>query len=85
MEGVGRVDKTEFTECWRTSWKTPYIMRLAFSAGLGGLLFGYDTGNMMIFYLVTQWLDFLVSVASSLNVIAPMGKYIAVCETDAVI
>ncbi|XP_058196878.1 inositol transporter 4 [Rhododendron vialii] len=44
MEGVGRVDKTEFTECWRTSWKTPYIMRLAFSAGLGGLLFGYDTG-----------------------------------------
>lgn len=69
MEGVGRVDKTEFTECWRTSWKTPYIMRLAFSAGLGGLLFGYDTGNMMIFYLVTQWLDFLVSVASLLNVI----------------
>lgn len=85
MEGVGRVDKTEFTECWRTSWKTPYIMRLAFSAGLGGLLFGYDTGNMMIFYLVTQWLDFLVSVASLLNVIALMGKYIAVCETDAVI
>lgn len=85
MEGVGRVDKTEFTECWRTSWKTPYIMRLAFSAGLGGLLFGYDTGNMMIFYLVTQWLDFLVSVASLLNVIALMGKYIAVCGTDAVI
>ncbi|KAF7119970.1 hypothetical protein RHSIM_Rhsim13G0144000 [Rhododendron simsii] len=46
MEGVGRVDKTEFTECWRTSWKTPYIMRLAFSAGLGGLLFGYDTAPM---------------------------------------
>ncbi|KAI8524972.1 hypothetical protein RHMOL_Rhmol13G0191100 [Rhododendron molle] len=44
MEGVSRVDKTEFTECWQTSWKTPYIMRLAFSAGLGGLLFGYDTG-----------------------------------------
>ncbi|KAI3456554.1 hypothetical protein Pfo_013217 [Paulownia fortunei] len=42
--GVIKPDKTEFTECWRTSWKTPYIMRLALSAGIGGLLFGYDTG-----------------------------------------
>uniref|UniRef100_A0A5B7AU98 Putative inositol transporter 4-like n=1 Tax=Davidia involucrata TaxID=16924 RepID=A0A5B7AU98_DAVIN len=42
--GVHKADKTEFTECWRTSWRTPYIMRLAFSAGIGGLLFGYDTG-----------------------------------------
>lgn len=42
--GVVKPDKTEFTECWRTTWQTPYIMRLAFSAGLGGLLFGYDTG-----------------------------------------
>lgn len=42
--GTHPVAKTEFTECWRTSWKTPYIMRLAFSAGIGGLLFGYDTG-----------------------------------------
>ncbi|XP_073150799.1 inositol transporter 4-like [Henckelia pumila] len=42
--GVVKPDKTEFTECWRTTWKTPYIMRLALSAGIGGLLFGYDTG-----------------------------------------
>ncbi|CAF2021600.1 inositol transporter 4 [Brassica napus] len=42
--GIAKADKTEFTECWRTTWKTPYIMRLAFSAGIGGLLFGYDTG-----------------------------------------
>ncbi|CAN4126972.1 unnamed protein product [Withania somnifera] len=35
--GPHKADKTEFTECWKTSWKTPYIMRLAF-------LFGYHTG-----------------------------------------
>ncbi|CAN8231813.1 unnamed protein product [Cochlearia groenlandica] len=42
--GIAKADRTEFTECWRTTWKTPYIMRLALSAGIGGLLFGYDTG-----------------------------------------
>ncbi|KAF2306042.1 hypothetical protein GH714_010117 [Hevea brasiliensis] len=42
--GVASADQVEFTECWKVTWKTPYIMRLALSAGLGGLLFGYDTG-----------------------------------------
>lgn len=37
-------DKTEFTECWRRTTESPYLMRLALSAGIGGLLFGYDTG-----------------------------------------
>ncbi|XP_057757269.1 inositol transporter 4 [Arachis stenosperma] len=45
MEGGQQsADKTEFTECWRRSIQSPYIMRLALSAGIGGLLFGYDTG-----------------------------------------
>lgn len=45
VEGaVTRADKTEFADCWGTTWRTPYIMRLALSAGIGGLLFGYDTG-----------------------------------------
>ncbi|XP_021766769.1 LOW QUALITY PROTEIN: inositol transporter 4-like [Chenopodium quinoa] len=42
--GIVKADRTEFTECFRTIGKTPYIMRLALSAGIGGLLFGYDTG-----------------------------------------
>ncbi|KAF5728535.1 inositol transporter 4-like [Tripterygium wilfordii] len=47
VEGGGvRADKTEFTECFKTVWKTPYIMKLALTAGLGGLLFGWDTGNI---------------------------------------
>ncbi|KAL6200883.1 hypothetical protein ACLB2K_024598 [Fragaria x ananassa] len=41
--GAHPSSKTEFTECWKTTWRTPYIMRLALSAGIGGLLFGYDT------------------------------------------
>ncbi|KAK4270961.1 hypothetical protein QN277_019724 [Acacia crassicarpa] len=42
--GHSGADKTAFTECFRRSIASPYIMRLALSAGIGGLLFGYDTG-----------------------------------------
>ncbi|TXG69738.1 hypothetical protein EZV62_004673 [Acer yangbiense] len=42
--GIVKADKTEFTECFRTVWTTPYIAKLALAAGIGGLLFGYDTG-----------------------------------------
>lgn len=47
-EGQGRSGEkteTEFTECFRRAFASPYIMRLALSAGIGGLLFGYDTGT----------------------------------------
>ncbi|XP_006652505.2 probable inositol transporter 2 [Oryza brachyantha] len=45
MEGGATVaDKAEFKECLRLTWTQPYILRLVLSAGIGGLLFGYDTG-----------------------------------------
>ncbi|XP_061373787.1 probable inositol transporter 2 isoform X3 [Gastrolobium bilobum] len=42
--GVIEADVSAFRECLSLSWKNPYVLRLAFSAGIGGLLFGYDTG-----------------------------------------
>ncbi|KAJ8505311.1 hypothetical protein OPV22_006198 [Ensete ventricosum] len=42
--GIHKADDTEFKECLHLTWKQPYILRLAFAAGIGGLLFGYDTG-----------------------------------------
>ncbi|KAK2642902.1 hypothetical protein Ddye_024665 [Dipteronia dyeriana] len=41
-------DTTAFKECLSLTWKNPYILRLAFSAGIGGLLFGYDTGTLFL-------------------------------------
>ncbi|XP_071696737.1 probable inositol transporter 2 [Rutidosis leptorrhynchoides] len=42
--GIHPTDASAFKECFSLAWKNPYILRLAFSAGIGGLLFGYDTG-----------------------------------------
>ncbi|KAK1556632.1 hypothetical protein Q3G72_009162 [Acer saccharum] len=42
--GIPVADTTAFRDCFALTWKNPYILRLAFSAGIGGLLFGYDTG-----------------------------------------
>lgn len=49
MEG-GTGEKTDFTACLHRAFASPYIMRLAFSAGIGGLLFGYDTGTLYFPY-----------------------------------
>ncbi|CAA0823728.1 Probable inositol transporter 2 [Striga hermonthica] len=48
MEGVlhgggGGGEGTSFRDCLALATKNPYILRLAFSAGIGRLLFGYDT------------------------------------------
>ncbi|XP_062189902.1 probable inositol transporter 2 [Phragmites australis] len=42
--GVHEFDGSTFKECFSLTWRNPYVLRLAFSAGIGGLLFGYDTG-----------------------------------------
>ncbi|KAK3004691.1 hypothetical protein RJ639_019577 [Escallonia herrerae] len=42
--GVHPADASAFRTCFSLAWKNPYVLRLAFSAGIGGLLFGYDTG-----------------------------------------
>ncbi|KAJ9565962.1 hypothetical protein OSB04_001928 [Centaurea solstitialis] len=42
--GIHPADASAFRECFSLAWKNPYVLRLAFSAGIGGLLFGYDTG-----------------------------------------
>ncbi|XP_034697742.1 probable inositol transporter 2 [Vitis riparia] len=42
--GIHPAETSAFRDCFSLAWKNPYVLRLAFSAGIGGLLFGYDTG-----------------------------------------
>ncbi|KAI7726169.1 hypothetical protein M8C21_020388 [Ambrosia artemisiifolia] len=42
--GIHPTDASAFRDCFSLAWRNPYVLRLAFSAGIGGLLFGYDTG-----------------------------------------
>ncbi|KAH9327268.1 hypothetical protein KI387_007446, partial [Taxus chinensis] len=42
--GAGGASAEEFATCWSLIVQNPYILQLAISAGVGGLLFGYDTG-----------------------------------------
>ena len=42
--GIPTADASAFRDCFSLAWKNPYVLRLAFTAGIGGLLFGYDTG-----------------------------------------
>ncbi|KAI9116913.1 hypothetical protein K1719_011912 [Acacia pycnantha] len=39
------VNTSAFRECLSLSWKNPYILQLAFSAGIDSLLYRYDTDS----------------------------------------
>lgn len=45
-------DTSAFKECFSLTWRNPHVLRLAFSAGIGGLLFGYDTGYFSSFFFM---------------------------------
>ena len=62
--GIPTADASAFRDCFSLAWKNPYVLRLAFTAGIGGLLFGYDTGMYIILCL---------SVSLS------VGIYVCVC------
>ena len=49
--GIPTADASAFRDCFSLAWKNPYVLRLAFTAGIGGLLFGYDTGMYIILCL----------------------------------
>ncbi|GJN10280.1 hypothetical protein PR202_ga28360 [Eleusine coracana subsp. coracana] len=38
--GVHEFDGSTFKECFSLSWRNPYVLRLAFSAGIGGVISG---------------------------------------------
>ncbi|XP_010942171.1 probable inositol transporter 2 [Elaeis guineensis] len=42
--GIHEINASSLKECFSLAWRNPYVLQLAFSAGIGGLLFGYDTG-----------------------------------------
>ncbi|XP_028797615.1 probable inositol transporter 2 [Neltuma alba] len=61
--GIPQADASAFRALLSLSSKNPYVLRLAFSAGLGGFLFGYDTGVISGALLYIR--DSFPSVASS--------------------
>ncbi|KAG9439730.1 hypothetical protein H6P81_019895 [Aristolochia fimbriata] len=42
--GIHPAEVSAFRECFSLASTNPFVLQLAFSAGIGGLLFGYDTG-----------------------------------------
>ncbi|GJX56686.1 hypothetical protein Tco_0286583 [Tanacetum coccineum] len=79
--GIHPSDASAFRDCFSLAWRNPYVLRLAFSAGIGGLLFGYDTGDI---YLLPLYVFISVKLRLELFTFYPQNLVIGLIAPSSV-